>query len=169
MKKLNIKESIEVETSAAVSWEIIGPNFLTITEWARGILESYENESAEKTFAEAPAGGRYCEVKGFGKMDERIVHYDNEKMEIMWSAKGEKLPGFLSGLQNSISVEQIDENRSLLTTNITADLNGFKGKLLGGVISKAFTKQIQGFLRDWKTYAETGEISETKKREFKAA
>ena len=65
MGKLNIKESIEVKINASKTWEIIGPNFLNISEWGRGVIKSWENESAPKYFENSPAGGRFCEVAGF--------------------------------------------------------------------------------------------------------
>ena len=40
------------------------------------------------------------------------------------------------------------------------------GFLMGFMLKKNFTKLIRGFLNDWKTYAETGEVSKTKKREI---
>jgi len=45
MSKLEIKKSIEVNTNAAKTWEIIGPNFLNISDWARGVNKSWENEN----------------------------------------------------------------------------------------------------------------------------
>ena len=109
MGKLEIKKSIEVNTNAAKTWEIIGPNFLKISDWARGVNKSWENENVSVNFEKAPAGGRYCDVEGFGKFDERIIHYDNEKREISWSADAAKIPNFVSGLKNEIKVEEMNE------------------------------------------------------------
>jgi len=166
MGKLSIKKSIEVKANASKTWELIGPNFLNISDWGRGVLRSWENESAPKHFENAPAGGRYCEVAGFGKLEETIIHYNSGKYEISWSAKGEKLPKFVSGLQNELKVEAIDENTCKVSSNLTANLGGLMGFLLGFVLKKNFNKLIHGFLNDWKTYAETGEVSETKKGEI---
>jgi len=33
MSKLDIKEFVEINTSAERAWEIIGPNFINIGEW----------------------------------------------------------------------------------------------------------------------------------------
>ena len=109
---------------------------------------------------------RYCEVVGFGKFDEKIIHYNSDKFEISWSAEGEKLPKFVSGLQNELKVEKIDENNCRITSNISSNLSGIMGFLLGSYMKKNFTKQINGFLKDWKTYAESGEVSESKKIEI---
>ena len=165
MKKLNIKQSVEAKTNVANAWEIIGPNFITISFWGRGILKSYNNDSLKPKFDGAPAGGRYCEINGFGKLDEKIIHYSEKDYEISWSAEGEKLPKFVSGLQNEIKIEKIDDNTCRITSHISANLNGLLGLVMGGMIKKNFTKQISAFLNDWKTFAETGDISEAKKRE----
>ena len=167
MRKLDIKKSLEVNTNAAKVWELIGPEFLNISEWGRGVAKSWDNESAPKKFEEAPAGGRYCEVRGFGQLEENIIHYDNGKYEISWSAVGDKMPGFVSDLQNQIKVEAIDENTCRISSHLSANLNGLMGFLMGFMLKKNFNKLVIGFLNDWKTYAETGEVSETKKRELK--
>ena len=166
MGKLNINESIEIKTNAAKAWEIIGPNFLNIADWGRGISKSWNNDSVPPVFEGAPAGGRFCDLGKFGIADERILHYNDEQKEITWSASSEKLPGFLKNLQNALKVVKIDEDTCRVSTNITADLTGIGGLLLGGPIKKNFGKLLKGFVKDWKTYAETGQVSDTKKREM---
>lgn len=166
MGKLDVKESIEINVSAERAWSIIGPNFLNIADWGPGVNKSWNNESVPATFEGAPAGGRFCDLGKFGKADERIIHYDQAKTEITWSAKIDKMPSFLEGLQNALKVESINENTCRASTNITAELTGLRGIFLGIPIKNNFTKLIKGFLKDWKTYAETGEVSESKKREI---
>lgn len=166
MAKLDIKQSMELKINASKAWEVVGPNFLNISDWGRGIHKSWKNETAEVNYSDAPAGGRYCDVAGFGTFDERIIHFNAMEREISWSATGEKLPKFLSGLQNALRVVEIDENTCRISSNVTADLGGVMGFLLGSVLKKNFSKTLHGFLKDWKTYAETGQVSETKKREL---
>jgi len=165
MGKVDRKDLIEINTSAERAWEIVGPNFLNIADWGRGVNKSWNNESVLATFEGAPAGGRFCDLGKFGKADEQIVHYDQAQKEITWSAKIDKMPSFLVGLQNALKVEGISDNSCRVSTNITADLTGLRGILLGIPLKSNFTKLQKGFLKDWKTYAETGEVSETKKRE----
>ena len=163
MGKLEIKGSIEIKTSSEKAWEIIGPNFLNIADWGPGINKSWNNESAPITFEGAPSGGRFCDLGKFGKADERIVHYDKAKNEITWSAKIEKMPGFLEDIQNALKVEGICENSCRVSTNITANLKGLGGLFLSIPLKGNFTKLQKRFLKDWKTYAETGEVPESKK------
>ena len=166
MGKLEIKNSFEVNANAGKAWQIVGPNFVNIADWARGIKKSWENESAQKSDQDAPAGGRYCDLGSFGIFDEKILHFDEDKHEITWNAYGEKLPKFVSGLQNAITVETIDSNKSRITSNLSADLHGLSGFFMGNLIKKNFAKQIKVFMSDWKTYAETGQISDKKQREI---
>ena len=166
MGKLEIKESFEVNTDAGKAWRVIGPNFLNIAEWARGINKSWLNESAQKKYENAPAGGRYCDLGSFGIFDEKIIHYDDNKFEITWSAHGEKLPKFVSGLQNALKVESVNSQTCRVSSHISADVQGIKGFFLGKAMGKSFSRQIKGFMSDWKTYAETGEISVKKQKEI---
>jgi hypothetical protein len=166
MSKLDIKKTIEIKTNASKTWDVIGPNFLNISDWARGVYKSWNNESVKKIKDNAPTGGRYCDLAKFGKFDEKITHFNQEKYEITWSATGEKLPKFISGLQNAFNVEKIDEYRCKITANISANLNGVIGFLMSSVLKKNFSKTVDGLLHDLKTYAETGQVSETKQKEL---
>ncbi len=165
MGQLNIKHTIEMNCSAEQAWEVIGPNFLHISHWGRGVSKSWKNEDVDKEYPDAPAGGRYCEVAGFGQVDEKIIHFDGEQHEISWSAKADKLPGFISGLQNALRVEKIDQHRCRVSTNLTANTSGLWGFLFGPLLKINLSKTVRGFLDDWKVYAETGEVSATKQKE----
>lgn len=168
MSKLNVKASTEVNTNAEKAWKIIGPGFLHIEDWGRGIGRSWNNEAIAIAHLGAPAGGRFCDLGKLGIAEERILHYSDAQMEITWSAKSDKLPGFLKDLQNALRVEPTGENSCRVHTNITADLTGVVGLVLGGPIKSNFGKLLKGFVKDWKTFAETGEASDTKKRELAA-
>lgn len=48
MGKIDIRESVEVQVEAERAREIIGPNFLSIDKWGRGISKTWENETATK-------------------------------------------------------------------------------------------------------------------------
>jgi hypothetical protein len=165
MGKINVDLSIEINASPSNTWTIVGPNFIKISDWGSGILKSWKNESLTKTIANAPVGGRFCEVKGFGTMDEQIIHYDDTKMEISWSAFTPKLPGFVKNLRNEVKIETLGENLSRANMQISADLSGIGGFLIGPMLKKSLKKTLQGLLRDLKAYSETGIVSDAKKRE----
>lgn len=166
MRKLDVKVSREINATAEQVWQILGPNFLTISEWGGGILSSVNNPEMKIVFDGAPAGGRICNVKGFGDFHEKILHYSDAKREITWSADSPKIPGFVSGLQNAFQIKDTGHGKSIITSNLTSDLKGFRAWLLGGVMKKNFSKTIEAFLSDLAVYAETGEVSAKKKREL---
>jgi hypothetical protein len=76
------------------------------------------------------------------------------------------MPSFLADLQNAIKVEGISEKSCRVSTNITASIKGLGGMLLSIPLKSNFTKLQKRFLKDWKTRAETGKVSESKKREI---
>ena len=143
MGNLNIKESIEINTPSAKAWDIIGPNFVHIADWGRGVNKSWKNEDVTTSIEGAPAGGRFCDVGKFGVADEKIIHYSEQNKEISWSAIISKMPGFVKNLQNELKVESISEDTCSVTTNITADLTGIGGFVMGGMIKKKYRRTFK--------------------------
>jgi hypothetical protein len=139
---------------------------LNIGDWGRGINRSWENDTIAKTIADAPAGGRFCDLGKLGVAEESILHYDVATRAITWSAKSEKIPGFIKHLQNALTVEVVDDNTCSIHTNITANATGIGGTIMGGAIKKNFGKLLKGYVKDWKAYAETGKVSDAKQREL---
>ena len=166
MGKIDVKESMEVNTASSKAWNIIGPNFVNIGVWGRGVSKSWVNEDIPNSIEGAPAGGRVCDVAKFGLAKEKIIHYNEQNKEISWSAVISKMPGFVKNLQNELKVESISDKTCRVSTHITADLTGIGGFFMGGMLKKNMSKLVKGFVKDWKIYAETGEVSETKKREL---
>jgi hypothetical protein len=168
MRRISVIESADVNTGPEKAWEIIGPDFVNIAVWGPGINKSWENDSIESTIPDAPAGGRYCDLGNQGVFDERIIHYDKDKYEITWSATGEKLPGFVRGLQNALRIVKTGEDTCRITSNISANAEGVMGFFMAGVIQKSFAKTVPGFLSSWKLYAETKTLSANKEKELSA-
>jgi len=156
MGQLKNKVTIEINTDAEHVWEIVASQFVNVSLWARDVISSRENTAIEKKFSDAPAGGRICEVKGMGEIDERITHFSASKKEITWSANSEKIPGFVSNLQNAFTFHQIDEETTRVTSSLTADLNGAAGLLMGPLVKRNFSKAIATLLEDLDVYARTG-------------
>lgn len=166
MAKINVENTAVVNAAADRAWEIVGPTFVDIYVWGPGIYRSWKNESIEKNFPDAPAGGRFCDLGKQGIFDERIMHYDKDRFEITWSAESDKLPGFISGLRNDVRVEAIDDSSCRISSHVSANALGPIGFLLARVIQKRFAKTLPEFLTSWKLYAETGQLTESKQREM---
>ncbi len=62
-------------------------------------------------------------------------------------------------------IEVTAYDRSNHSHHSQTKLNGITGLPAGTLLKRNFTKQITGFLKDWKIYSETGDISDTTKSE----
>ena len=167
MTKISIKNSVIVNTSADRVWQIMAKEFIDISHWARDVNDSYENLSVTTKYEGAPTGARFCEVSGMGKLEEHILHFDADKREITWNANSDKIPSFVKGLQNAWTIKQIDETTTQITTILTATLTGFLGTIMSPLMKLNFSKLMKGILEDLITYAETGNVSPTKKKQIK--
>ena len=166
MTKMAIKTSTTINASADRVWEIIAKDFLNISKWARDVNASYDNFSTLKAPEGAPAAGRFCDVSGFGKVDEHIIRYDNQKREITWTASADKMPGFVQDLQNAWSVEQIDDSTSQVISQLSANLTGILGTMMYPLMKMNFSKLVKGFIEDLTSYSVTGNVSQTKKKQL---
>lgn len=101
---MTINNSAIINTSADRVWEDIAEDFLNISKWARDVNASYDNFSTTIIPEGAPAAGRFCEVSGFGKVDEHIIHFNSALREISWTATADKMPGFVKELQNAWTI-----------------------------------------------------------------
>ena len=166
MRQLNVTSSSTINATADRVWEVLADDFLDIALWARDVNSSGDNHSSVSVPDGAPAGGRFCDVNGLGQVDERIVHFDSGSHEITWTANSDKLPGFVSGVQNALTIDKIDDNTSRVTSNLSADLSGFLGTIMAPMMRRNFSKLVAGFLEDLDVYAGTGQISKVKQRQL---
>lgn len=166
MITMAIKNSFTINTSADRVWQVIAKEFLDISKWARDVNASYDSFSKTTIPEGAPAAGRFCEVSGFGKVDELIIHFDDKNKELTWTASADKMPGFVTNLQNAWTIKEIDSNKSLVTSQLSADLSGILGTIMYPLMKMNFSKLVKGFIEDFTIYSETGNISETKKKQL---
>ncbi len=166
MKHISVRKETTIKESSSNVWEILGPKFVDISKWGSGITKSWEIKTTNKKLNDAPVFGRHCDVLGLGIITEEIVKYDSKELEISWSAKADKLPSFVMNLQNNFKIEIKDDNTSLVHVHLNADLNGIKGFLLSPMIKMKFSKTLDVFLSDLKSYAETKKVSSRKQKEI---
>ena len=166
MIKMNIKTSATIKTSSDKVWKVLADEFLDISKWARDVNDSYDNFSTNKKLDGAPSEGRFCEVSGFGKVDEQIIHFDKNKRELTWTANADKMPSFVNNLQNAWQVEEIDNSTTQVTSNISADLTGILGVMMYPLMKMNFSKLVKGFIEDLSSYAISGHVSSTKKKQL---
>ena len=166
MGQIKITMTSVINASADRVWKVLAQDFVDISNWGGGIISSRPNPDATKKFEEAPTGGRICEIAGMGEVLENIAHFDSAKHEIIWTATAEKLPGFVSDMQNAFTLKKIDGNTTEVTSNTSVTLNGIMGFLMKPMMKKPFVKQMNVTHADLGTFVETGKVSERKQRQI---
>ena len=94
MGAITIDKTDTINASAERVWEILSDEFADVGSWASVVDHSQAHTKAAAP-AGATAGGRTCEVPGFGFTDERFTRYDEANKTFSFSVEAEKIPGLL--------------------------------------------------------------------------
>jgi len=164
MGKIDVKRKTTIDATVEELWKILSGGFNDVGTWASGVNWSKPNPQATEVLDGAPTGGRICDVPGFGRTDERIIRFDVESHTIGYNATSEKMPGFVSNLQNIWNLREAGPEAARVSSNLTADVRGIRGVVMGPMMKSRFGKAIDRFIEDLRVYAETGEVSEHKRR-----
>lgn len=161
IKQTRMSEVINV--SANDVWKIVGPGFEDAWKWSTAV--DHSEGSGEAQFDGATCNERYCEInaKGFNKINESLVEYSDADQILAYQVNA-GLPGFVTYVQNRWRIVEVGPGQCQLEMTITMRMKPFMGTLMGGMFRKNLDKTISGVMRDLKVYAETGEISEEKKK-----
>lgn len=160
MENIAITKTDTINTSAERVWEILSDEFTDISSWARNVVNSEANDSAETL---AVGGGRVCEVPGFGFTDERFTRYDEANKTFSFSVEAEKIPGFFKNMESTWKVVPTGPNKSVVSTKIAGNATGVMGALVGPMMKRKFNGTIDQVYEDLKVYAETGQVSDAKR------
>lgn len=150
-----------IQVSADSLWSILR-EFDKVSEWT-STLDHSEGRGTPQ-FEGTTCNERICQANK-NKFVEELFLFDNEKMELAYTMT-EGAPGFVKLAQNHWQVVEVGPNQSIVKMNVTMHLSRFMGFFLKGAITKAMTKQVKIVHHDLKVYAETGEVSEAKKKQL---
>lgn len=152
-----------IHVTAERLWEIVGTGYADVGLWSTAV--DHSSGSGEAEFEGATCSSRGCSInaKGLTAISEKIIMFNNETREFKFQVT-EGMPGFVQNATNHWQVIQLTDSTSALKMNAHMEIKGFAGKLMG----KAFEKNTENLLNtidnDLKIYAETGNVSESKKR-----
>lgn len=157
------KQSEIINVSADDLWEIVGLGFENAGVWSTAVDHSVGSGKAE--FEGATCSERACDLNasGFSKIKEILTMYNEKAQELKYEVT-EGNPGFVVLASNHWKVIKVGENQSRLEMTITMHLKKFMGTLMGGMLKRNINKLIPTIFDDLKIYAETGQISEQKKK-----
>lgn len=145
---MEFKRNVTVNAPADKVWEVLGPGFNDISNWASPVITS-------EPLPDLPAGsGRVCNVKGAGAVEETIYHYDDDNRKLAFILKGKKIPFFVKKIDNTWNVEPIDDNQSKVQVHANITLMPVFSQIISGMLSKAMSKQADGLLSELKDYVE---------------
>ncbi|MCR9152714.1 MAG: SRPBCC family protein [Croceimicrobium sp.] len=161
VQKTKLSEVINV--SADDLWEIVGPGFTDAYVWSTAI--DHSEGKGEAQFEGATCNERYCDVNasGFDKISEKLSLYNSENRELKYRAF-DGLPGFVTLAENHWEVIDLGAGKSQIRMTITMHMKPFMGWLMGGLFQKNLDKTLNSVMEDLKIYAETGEVSDAKKK-----
>lgn len=76
----------------------------------------------------------------------------------------EGVPGFVLLASNRWAIREVGENQSVAKMNCTIRLTPWLGMLLGSMMKRKVSKNLEEMFQELKAYAETGEVSAEKKK-----
>ena len=150
---MKIKRTFTVDAPPEHVWDILGPRYARAGDWASSVYVSSEHLGTPKV-AGAPVSGRVCRTS-LGPFTETIEAYDDSRDHVAYSAKGNRMPGFVKQLVNSWTVYPAGTNSRVemeLNTKIAFPFN----VLMGPMMKMQFGKVLREASEELKHYAETG-------------
>ena len=142
-------------------WAILR-KFDKVADWTSTLTHSEGADDGK--FEGASCNKRICEAPN-NKFVEKLTLFNDKKKELAYELT-EGAPGFVKLATNHWKVYEIGPNQSELQMDINMHLSKFMGFFLGDAITNSMTKQVLIVLSDLKIYAETGEVSEAKKKQL---
>lgn len=162
---LQVTTTFTINAPAERIWSIMADDFVDVAHWASGLDSSRPNPQAVSVPPGATTGGRVCEVPGLGFTDERITVYDPSTHELGYSVDAEKIPSFVTGMENRWRLTARGPDRTEVHQSLTATLHGPMGTLMRPVMRRQFAKLLAPVREDLTAYAETGRVSARKAAE----
>jgi hypothetical protein len=157
-KGMEIHIEREFDVPAEQVWDALAHDYVGIDHWASIVVASTEMqvEDLPEGFSydpEAPVVGRIV-TTGFGEVSETLTMYDEDAMQLTF--RGGNLPGMIAYTQNTHTVTDLGNNRSLLTFDIYMVPNG-PAKLMKRKLRNRFQENLGHHMEELEVYLLTGE------------
>ena len=151
---MHVQLTKDVDAPAEIAWQILGPEFATIAEWADFVRASKPVSTAEvpasvTVAANAPVPGRETTTKA--TLREFITSYDEEGRTLTFDADG--LPAIVTRGRNVQSVTATGPETSRVTFDIDFDFRG-PFAILGPIMRKRMGESLGSVMDDLKAEAE---------------
>lgn len=162
-KGFELQKEILIDVPASELWEMVGPGFVEVYKWSSNV--DHAEGKGEGEFEGAVCSERFCEVnvKGFSKISEKLTKYNEQEMNLAYEVR-EGMPGFITKAVNDWTVVPVNATQSKLVMKAEFGSKGLMGAMMKGMMRKKMNQTLETVLMDAKVYAETGKISENKRK-----
>jgi hypothetical protein len=155
--------TVRIDAPADRVWDILGPRFARIGEWASAIPSS--QPGAEPRDGDAPPDERVCSstLPGVPEVRERLVHYDPAARTLTYEAT-QGLPRFIHRATNTCTVTATSEATCTVTSLAQVHARGVLGRIGLLFARPALVRLGRGTFDDLKYVAEHRAPSPRKRR-----
>lgn len=160
-----LSRQIVVTAPAQAVWEIIGPGFDRIGDWATAVPSSTAVTGSGP--AGAPVTGRVCAtgIRLVPQVTETLLDYDDARRTLTYAASG--MPGFVTTARNIWTVTPLDERRCRVTLDAQFDTRGLLGTLARWLLLLQVGRTSRYLADDLRHYVEHGRPSPRKQRQLR--
>jgi hypothetical protein len=174
-----ISKRFVITAPAAAVWEVIGPGYANIGEWATAIPAStglprqpttaqhVRGAHADLGLDTAPVAGRVCST-GLAiapEVIETLVAYDDANRSLTYEAAG--MPSFVTTARNTWTVTPLDNDTCVVTLDAQFDTRGILGTLARWVMFAQLDRTSQHLGDDLRHFVENGRPSPRKQRQLR--
>jgi hypothetical protein len=175
-----LSKQIIVAAPADTVWQVIGPGFDRIGDWATAIPASTAVAappvsrapagSASTTvpaLVDAPVAGRVCTtgIRLVPQVTETLVAYDDANRTLTYEAAG--MPGFVTTARNTWTVTPLGERRCRVTLDAQLDTRGLLGAPARRLLLWQVGRTSRHLADDLRHYVEHGTPSPRKQNQLR--
>jgi hypothetical protein len=148
---MKITTEIVINKPVLDVWEIVGNQFGSAHIWASALTHT---EGSGRKMAEQVCENRTCDVKGMGRISERLLEFDSKNFALTYEVMN-GFPFFVErGINRWTMTEEGSSTRLQSVGEITTQ--GFIGMLMVPLMKMQMTGLMHRMLEDLKHYVEIG-------------
>lgn len=148
---ISIEQVIDADIGKA--WQVLGPGYATIHQWASMIKNSEALDSLSVSGSLCTL--RSCKVKGLGNVQEMIKVYSESDHVLKYEViKG--LPGMVKNATGTWKLTDEGNGKTKLSLQLEMRTGGLLGGVMKGILKKKMTKMYSDATEDFKYFVENG-------------
>lgn len=170
-----MSKELVVAAPAEAVWQVLGPGFARIGEWATAIPAStaltavagsaHRGGGVLAGLVDAPVAGRVCAtgLRMVAQVTETLIAYDGTNMSLTYEASG--MPAFVTTARNTWTVTALGGDRCTVTLDARFDTRGVLGALAQRLLLVQVGRTSRHLADDLRHFVEHGTPSPRKQRQ----